>query len=54
MMVANVACIAIVLVVAAAVIAANIAAARSECRANIALLRAQRERMERMTDDTRD
>lgn len=54
MMVANVVCIAIVFVVAAVVIAANIVVARSECRTNRELLRVQREWMERMTDDTRD
>lgn len=54
MMVVNVVCIAIVFVVAAVVIAANIVVARSECRTNRELLRVQREWMERMTDDTRD
>lgn len=54
MMVIDVACIAIVFVVAAVVIVANVVIARSECLTNRELLRVQREWMERMTDDTRD
>lgn len=54
MMVVNVVCIALVLVVAAAIIVANVVTARSECLTNRELLRVQREWMERMTDDTRD
>lgn len=54
MMVIDVVCIALVFVVAAAVIIANVVIARSECRTNRELLRVQREWMERMTDDTRD
>lgn len=46
--------IALVFVVAAVVIIANVVIARSECRTNRELLRVQREWMERMTDDTRD
>lgn len=54
MMVVNVACIALVFVVAAVVIVANVVVARSECLTNRELLRVQREWMERMTDETRD
>ena len=54
MMVIDVVCIALVFVVAAAVIIANVVIARSESRPNRELLRVQREWMERMTDDTRD
>lgn len=54
MTIVNVVCIALVFVVAAAVIIANVVIARSECRTNRELLRVQREWMERMTDDTRD
>lgn len=54
MMVIDVVCIALMFVVAAVVIAANVVIARSECRTNRELLRVQREWMERMTDDTRD
>lgn len=54
MMIVEVVCIALVFVVAAAVIIANVVIARSECRTNRELLRVQREWMERMTDDTRD
>ena len=54
MMVIDVVCIALVFVVAAVVIVANVVIARSECRTNRELLRVQREWMERMTDDTRD
>lgn len=50
MMVVEVVCIALVFVVAAVVIAANVVIACSECR----MLRVQREWMERMMDDTRD
>ena len=46
--------IALVFVVAAAVIVANVVIARSECLTNRELLRVQREWMERTTDDTRD
>lgn len=46
--------IALVFVVSAVVIIANVVTARSECRTNRELLRVQREWMERMTDDTRD
>lgn len=46
--------IALVFVVAAVVIIANVVIARSECLTNRELLRVQREWMERMTDDTRD
>lgn len=54
MMVIDAVCIALVFVVAAAVIIANVIIARSECLTNRELLRTQREWMERMTDDTRD
>lgn len=54
MMVIDVVGIALVLVVAAVVIIANVVIARSECRTNRELLRVQREWMERMTDDARD
>lgn len=54
MMVIDVVGIALVFVVAAVVIVANVVIARSECRTNRELLRVQREWMERMTDDTRD
>lgn len=54
MMVVDVVGIALVFVVAAVVIVANVVIARSECRTNRELLRVQREWMERMTDDTRD
>lgn len=50
MMVIDVVCIALMFVVAAVVIAANVVIARSECRTN----RELREWMERMTDGTRD
>ena len=53
-MVIDVLYIALVFVVAAVVIVANVVTARSECRTNRELLRVQREWMERMTDDTRD
>lgn len=46
--------IALMFAVSAVVITANVVIARSECRTNRELLRVQRERMERMTDDTRD
>lgn len=54
MMVIDVVGIALVSVVSAVVITANVVIARSECRTNRELLRVQREWMERMTDDTRD
>ena len=54
MMIVDVVGIALVSVVAAVVIIANVVIARSECRTNRELLRVQREGMERMTDDTRD
>lgn len=54
MMVIDVVGIALVFVVAAVVITANVVVACSECRTNRELLRVQREWMERMTDDTRD
>ena len=54
MMVVEVVCIALVFVVAAVVIVSNVVIARSECRMNRELLRAHREWMERMADDTRD
>ena len=53
MMVIDVVGIALVFVVAAVVIVANVVIARSECRTNRELLRVQREWMERMTDETR-
>lgn len=54
MMVIDVVGIALVFVVAAVIIVANVVIARSECRTNRELLRVQREWMERMTDDARD
>lgn len=54
MMVIDVVGIALVFVVAAVVIVANVVIARSECRTNRELLRVQREWMERMTNGTRD
>lgn len=54
MTIVNVVCIALVSVVSAVVITANVVIARSECRTNRELLRVQREWMERMTDETRD
>lgn len=54
MMVIDVVGVALVFVVAAVIIVANVVIARSECRTNRELLRVQREWMERMTDDTRD
>lgn len=54
MMVIDVVSIALMFVVSAAVIVASAVIARSECLMNRELLRVQRERMERMTDDTRD
>ena len=54
MMIIEVVGIALMFAVSAAIIASNVVAARSECRTNRELLRAQREWMERMTDDTRD
>ena len=54
MMIVDVVFIALVFVVAAVTIVANVVIARSECRTNRELLRVQREWMERMTDDTRD
>lgn len=54
MTIVNVVCIALVFVVSAMIIAANVVVARSDCRTNRELLRVQREWMERMTDDTRD
>lgn len=53
MTIVDVACIALVFVAAATIIIANVVTARSECRTNRELPRVQRERMERMTDDTR-
>lgn len=53
MMVVNVVCIALVFVVSAVIIVANVVVARSECRTNRELLRVQREWMERMTNDAR-
>ena len=53
MMVIDVVGIALVFVVAAVVIVANVVIARSECHTNRELLRVQREWMERMTDETR-
>ena len=53
MTVVDVAGTELVLVVAAAVVIANVAIARSERRTNRELPRAQRERTERRTDDTR-
>lgn len=46
--------IVLMLAVSAAVIVATAVAARSECLTNRELLRARRERMERMTNDARD
>lgn len=54
MMIVEVVCIALVFVVSAVVITANVVTARSDCRTNRELLRVQREWMERMTDETRD
>ena len=54
MMVIEVVGIALVFVVSAVVITANVVVARSDCRTNRELLRVQSEWMERMTDDTRD
>ena len=54
MTIVDVVCIALVFVVAAVVIIANVVIARSECLTNRELLRIHHERMERMTDDTRD
>lgn len=54
MMVIDVVGIALVFVVAAVVIVANVVIALSECRTNRELLRVQREWMERMTNDARD
>lgn len=54
MTIVNVVCIAIVFVVSAVIIVANVVVARSECRTNRELLRVQREWMERMTNDIRD
>ena len=54
MMVIDVVGIALVFVVAAVIIVANVVIARSECRTNRELLRVQREWMERMTDDKRN
>lgn len=54
MTIVEVACIALASVVSAVIIAAHVVVARSDCRTNRELLRVQRERMERMTDDTRD
>lgn len=53
MMVIDVVGIALVFVVAAVVIVANVVIACSECRTNRELLRVQREWMERMTNDAR-
>lgn len=53
-MVIDVVFIALVFVVAAVTIVANVVIACSECRTNRELLRVQREWMERMTDDARD
>lgn len=53
-MIVNVVCIALMFVVSAVVIAANVVTARSDCRTNRELLRVHREWMERMTDETRD
>ena len=54
MTIVEVAGIALMFAVSAAVIVASAVVARSECRTNRELLRVQREWMERMTDDTRD
>ena len=54
MMVVEVAGIALMFAVSAAVIVASAVVTRSECRTNRELLRVQREWTERMTDDTRD
>lgn len=54
MTIVDVVFIALVFVVAAATIVANVVIACSEYRTNRELLRVQREWMERMTDDTRD
>ena len=54
MTIVEVASIALMFAASVAVIVASVVTARSECRMNRELLRVQRERMERMTDDTRD
>lgn len=54
MTIVEVAGIALMFAVSAAVIVTSAVVARSECRTNRELLRTQREWMERMTDDTRD
>ena len=54
MTVIDVVCVALMFAVSVVVIVSSFVTARSECRTNRELLRVQRERMERMTDDTRD
>ena len=54
MTVVDVVSIALMFAVSVAVIVSSFVTARSECRTNRELLRVQRERMERMTDDKRD
>lgn len=54
MTIVEVAGIALMFAVSAAVIVASAVVARSECRTNRELLRVQREWMERMTGDKRD
>ena len=53
MMVIEVVGVALMFAVSVAVIVSNVVTARSECRTNRELLRAQREWMERMTNDAR-
>lgn len=54
MMVIEVVGLALMFAVSAAAIVSNVVTTRSECRTNRELLRAQREWIERMTDDKRD
>lgn len=54
MMVIVVVGVALMFAVAVANIVSVVVVARSECRTNRELLRVQRERMERMTDNKRD
>lgn len=53
-MIVDVVFIALVFVVAAVTIVANVVIARSECLTNRELLQVQREWVERMTHDKRD
>lgn len=54
MTIVEVAGIALMFAVSAAVIVSNVVIACSECRTNRELIRVRREWMERMTDGTRD